>query len=980
MLVTEVTATATATTERERAEDGDGVRYPGDEDSPPPKALFSSSKPDCHSSEALDVTESTGSFGGDFIGVFQSYLRGDETVEVTRRRLVTRRHGENGAGAAALALKPKERDMKDQLWWIILRSLLLDLPLALLFASLIGAWLIREIHNEFYRPLIARARRTNVQLLQEFTYYERQCTQYDLSTRSIQELLVVDDGNNQNDDQTTLIHPTTAAVDQMLKHGAIVIPTVLAPATVTALRDFVVLKNQRITDAEAYPMSQGERRLSYGIDASEDPAVSAAIQEVANHPVLRPLLAALLGDDDPASAEITAITAYDGAEDQVWHQDTKQDGNAIKFARTYSHSYSLFLPLQDITEKMGATDICPGTHYCTNDLADMCEHTKMGLHLAGAGNVFPAGAGALLNQHVWHRGGAHTDPSAPERIVFILSFLARPNYDRDPRQLSRGTYFHQKWNMWGHTWKDLMSPATSMRHPFSLWRCLSLWKPVDANWGYDLITSGFMRFANEQLEYDDFGDRFLPRLDQIGFPEFLRGRHLSDTTQLETWTVFIKETIDNVYNFLRTANLYVHGAYLGFAFLWTVGWAFFQRKDSRGRSGGSLLRRATLRLTATHCLLLALGFGLWSAVRMSQWGQSISSGRALMRPFPTVDRITDAEASTVTMGLTTVPTRYDVLIGTRFDAEFLGSYNKWLDFHPGNAAYREATAKYASSFSASKTLGPVFSRSIVQMIIDEIKAQDGRFLQQDFRTGVWRVLTEVEVLETVAGDLVAQGNEAVAAVRTAADWMMALNRFGPRRGTPMARSTQLLLWNLKRRFLRVDTWLPPSPSNLTKKKSTLVNLRRRRSLPVTPKRASISRMLQLPRRLDLMPSAIKDRSEIKVGSLIWAWFEDSDEWFPGTVMSADDNLEWFDIAFEDSSWSDAIHISELHKFQAITEGVGVAGCFAKDGGPEDCFPGTVFRVFPCGHAYISFYDGDRLLLPPTQYYVPPYRYGGPIIL
>jgi len=321
----------------------------------------------------------------------------------------------------------------------------------LLFASFVGICLVRRVHNQFYQPLIERATRTDEQLLEEFTYYERQCTEYDLSTRDIQDMLV--DVTSSTDKERVV----QAAVDQMMTHGATVIPELMKPDTVAALREFIVRKNAAITAAEAYPMSQGEQRLSYGIDASEDPAVAAAIQEVANHPVLRPLVAALLGDEDPASAEITSITAYAGAADQVWHQDTKQDGNAIKFARTYSHSYSLFMPLQDTTELMGATDICPGTHYCTNDLAAMCENIKMGLHLVGGGggadSYFPAGHGALVNQHLWHRGGAHTDRTAPERIVFILSFLARPQFGTDPRQLSRGTYFHQKWLMWGHTWK-----------------------------------------------------------------------------------------------------------------------------------------------------------------------------------------------------------------------------------------------------------------------------------------------------------------------------------------------------------------------------------------------------------------------------------------------------------------------------------------------------------------------------------------------
>lgn len=321
-------------------------------------------------------------------------------------------------------------------WWSLLRWILLDIPLALLFATFLLVGVLCEIHQTYYKPLFDRAERTDHDLLSEYTYYNRECNEYDLSTRNIQDLFV---------NETA---PIVDSVDQMLTHGAMVIPKVLRLSTVKRLREYIVARNAAIPEAEKYPVSQGYNRLSYGIDATEHPAVTSAIAEVANNPLVRDILRQLLGDDDPASAEITAITAYYGSPDQAWHGDTKSDGNALKFARTYSHSYSFFMPLQDTTAAMGATDLCPGTHYCANDLSVMCEANTMGLNEATPEKVFRAGDGALLNQHVWHRGSGHTDPSATERVVFILSFLARPKIG-DPRQLSRGTYFHQRYLMWG---------------------------------------------------------------------------------------------------------------------------------------------------------------------------------------------------------------------------------------------------------------------------------------------------------------------------------------------------------------------------------------------------------------------------------------------------------------------------------------------------------------------------------------------------
>ena len=107
---------------------------------------------------------------------------------------------------------------------------------------------------------------------------------------------------------------------------------------------------------------------------------------------------------DPALTEITTIKSFYGAEEQVIHSDTKSDGYAAQFARTYSHTYSLFIPVQPITTEMGVTQLCPGTHMCTNDMAESCEQEMFGINEAYDDAIWKAGDGALLNQQVWHGG------------------------------------------------------------------------------------------------------------------------------------------------------------------------------------------------------------------------------------------------------------------------------------------------------------------------------------------------------------------------------------------------------------------------------------------------------------------------------------------------------------------------------------------------------------------------------------------------
>ena len=318
-----------------------------------------------------------------------------------------------------------------------LRTLLLDMPLAILFALLVTVFVFKQIHYTIFLPFMDAAARTDEDLDQEFTYYDRTCSAHDLTTTNAADLILKSTNAT-----------ATEAVDLFMTHGGIVFPQILPPDTVTKLREHVVQRNMHLSKLEEIVLSQGTNRKSFAFDASEDPIVSLAIHQVASHPLLKPMLEKLIGPD-PAVSEITAITSYYGCPDQAWHQDVKADGSPLKFARTFTHSHSLFIALQDTSSDMGATSMCPGTHYCANyGMADVCEEYGFALSDASEEQVWHSGDGALLSQHVWHRGAKHTDPEALERILFVMTFLARPDLTNDRRQLSRGTYFHMRWNMW----------------------------------------------------------------------------------------------------------------------------------------------------------------------------------------------------------------------------------------------------------------------------------------------------------------------------------------------------------------------------------------------------------------------------------------------------------------------------------------------------------------------------------------------------
>ena len=168
--------------------------------------------------------------------------------------------------------------------WKFLRIVLLDFPLALLFATMLSTYAIRNIYQDLYVPLMDRATRTDADLESEFTYYHRYCTEADLTTRNIHDLVA--------DPKA----PVAQGVQQMMEHGGIVIRDLLTQDTVRKLRAYADYRNTHLPDEEEYPVSQGTNRMSFGYDATENPIVVQALHELSNNPYFKQLLAEILGD------------------------------------------------------------------------------------------------------------------------------------------------------------------------------------------------------------------------------------------------------------------------------------------------------------------------------------------------------------------------------------------------------------------------------------------------------------------------------------------------------------------------------------------------------------------------------------------------------------------------------------------------------------------------------------------------------------
>eukprot|EP00550_Attheya_septentrionalis_P011986 CAMPEP_0198303336 /NCGR_PEP_ID=MMETSP1449-20131203/56833_1 /TAXON_ID=420275 /ORGANISM="Attheya septentrionalis, Strain CCMP2084" /LENGTH=983 /DNA_ID=CAMNT_0044005823 /DNA_START=1544 /DNA_END=4495 /DNA_ORIENTATION=+ len=685
----------------------------------------------------------------------------------------------------------------------------------------------------------------------DVTYYNRKCDERDISTTDSSDLIVKNDETAEE------------AADRMLRHGALLFRNVLTNDTASDLRTYLESRQQLHVESQLpyhEKFFEEESRLALGIGVRDHASVAAALEEIARHPEVMRTLEAILGPD-PSIVELSTMTALSGAHAQGLHTDSDYYGSSLLYSRTFYHSYSFFITLQDTTSRMGATTICPGTHVCANpDLEPIClnlpryDHNNHTYTYTGTGafevstngqtgrdkGVLFQGDALLFNQNVWHRGATNQDPANPNtnRVVFILTFasssaaatrssslLSTPSSQRnkvgDRRQLGLGTYYYQRWNMWGHTLHDLKDAATRMVQPWGAFRSLglsSLWTwssslPRRAT-GHTWIEHFARQAANGVDFYTPYelSDLIQYLDDEIGYPKFLQGtpkfQEESDDHP-HVYERFLAESIQIWVSFVKT----VYGVALGSYFLLIMILTLMSSYYNNGHSGlveetkvnekkqqpndqanwvVSFIRRIGL---VHGCIgLIAYGLLLW--IEQSDLALHVKSGDAFVKPFPVEDFDSTNHdefggGSTATLfliGPTTVPETHDVLFGTRFDAPFLASFNRFLDFHPGNERYNTLVSKYAHGVPSD--LWDPAVRTVVDTILNKEIVQNvsPRFLKQDYASGHWMVLSQGDAMEETWKRMTREQNKRVTdRLVTHLLYLLADSRFGVTRHTILSK-------------------------------------------------------------------------------------------------------------------------------------------------------------------------------------------------
>ncbi len=102
-----------------------------------------------------------------------------------------------------------------------------------------------------------------------------------------------------------------------------------------------------------------------------------------------------------------AVVAFPGAGEMSWHIDGAHLFPELPI-HLPAHALNIFVPLVDITEELGPTEFCPGSHFLTRgtqpSYIEMDVHpARLGYTESPARAVIPAGAVVLADFRTLHR-------------------------------------------------------------------------------------------------------------------------------------------------------------------------------------------------------------------------------------------------------------------------------------------------------------------------------------------------------------------------------------------------------------------------------------------------------------------------------------------------------------------------------------------------------------------------------------------------
>ena len=250
-------------------------------------------------------------------------------------------------------------------------------------------------------------------------------------------------------------------------------------------------------------------------------------------------------------------------------------------------------------------------------------------------------------------------------------------------------------------------------------------------------------------------------------------------------------------------------------------------------------------------------------------------------------------------------------------------------------------------------LPPAFHRGVLQGIIDNIAEFEGRFLQQDYRTGVWRLMNKQETREYVRLMLVTGTDGVSSEIKREIDFLLGKYRFERLRGTSLALLSQIQLHLLTKLLFGT---LPEEPKRQDKKRCPAFTISS--SLPPATRGDDDSHNPVAPMSSRWTDLPVRTMVDIRIGSrVVYAYYKKK---IPATVIDMNEDEETYEIAFpSEFAYRMGMRKSDvpramLSKVPPPFEGANVLANYRGEG---EWFPAYISQVRPSGMD-VKYDDGD----------------------
>jgi len=690
--------------------------------------------------------------------------------------------------------------------------------LVLVFASLAALEVIERYVRDYFIPEVHLMHRGDDA---ELTYYERTCDNpEDALTATTPEQLVVPEGKS--------------ARQHFARHGIAVFPEILSKETAAELREFILEENERNKDTVSVFKARNRRSFELQIDHHQ--SVLKASKEILSHRHLVEGIEAVVGKN-PAVIEFTSITAFNGAAIQPYHSDSGLGANF--YSRSFFPAYSLFIPLQDTTQTMGPTEVCPGTHVCLDQhefLPSFCERKKIRVSFAQIKNqnnsattktseYWPTGTAALISQQTHHRGQAHslrtllseeeeadidddhvydddaTDDDASglptpgerlkvkdnsaARVMFYFTFAPRPRFGRnevETRVFPINGTLGQHWAQWGFTLRDYQDPERYMRWPWRTLRTLGLYKPRGRQWGWDYLRVATFGLS-QAYNYDVSWNLDRPN-DHHSISEYIQQLDVDDVDEgkyaVEAYEVLLKP--------LRSILFRIYaGVLLCYFFV-----EYLRRRQLK--RGNTSIPATMCFVLLMHAIVLGLAFSCLDRISKTSWARNIRAGR-LYRPSTSTSYEEPTESET--------PTPRDILVLDHVRSDYLGVLEEEKEFaHPGNLYWKRGVEKYSHSFERFPSF---MQRQLCSRVLDKVLRTESRRIMYMTESFHWDILGDDDAMRFCHKEMMRHADPSIGEAIIQLDYLLAETQFGYWRDTAMHRTViRPYLRSLQDRVMRFD--------------------------------------------------------------------------------------------------------------------------------------------------------------------------------